>query len=177
MTSAATALGRNGEGIPLVSPVLITFNRVNVLEDTLRSVLTKTLSEFELIVFDDASTDGIPVVMPEWAARDPRILYVRQPRNLKTAGNLRHGIALVKAEMVAVLHDSDVHDPRLERWVAALQGCLRAAFVFNADNQLDANGRTERTYREPLDSCVPGRLLLKRFYFRRWHFDSPSEGS
>ncbi len=86
VTSAATALGRNGEGIPLVSPVLITFNRVNVLEDTLRSVLTKTLSEFELIVFDDASTDGIPVVMPEWAARDPRILYVRQPRNLKTAG-------------------------------------------------------------------------------------------
>jgi glycosyltransferase involved in cell wall biosynthesis len=126
VTSATTALGKHGEGIPLVSTVLITFNRVNVLEHTLRSVLIQTLNEFELIVCNDASTDGIPVVMTEWAARDPRILCVRQPRNLKTARSLCYGIALAKAEMVAVLHNSDFRDPRLlEQCVAALQGCGR----------------------------------------------------
>ena len=158
--------------------VLVTFNRVNVLEDTVRSVLAQTLDDFELIVCDDASTDGTPVVMAEWAARDPRIRYVRQPRNLRTAGNLRRGIALAKAELVAVLHDSDVYDPRLlELWAAALRACPEAAFVFNAYNQLDADGRIERTYREHLDSCVPGRVLLERYYFRRWHFDSPVWGT
>jgi glycosyltransferase involved in cell wall biosynthesis len=178
VTPPVTPLGVRNVGTPLVSVVLVTYNRVNVLEETLRSLLAQTLDDFELIVCDDASTDGTPVVMAEWAARDPRILYVRQPRNLKTAGNLRDGVALAKAELVAVLHDSDVYDPRLlERWVAALRACPEAAFVFNAYNQLDADGRIEVTYRNHFDSCVPGRVLLERYYFRRWHFDSPAWGT
>ena len=177
MTRPVTPLGAGSVGTPLVSVVLVTYNRVNVLEDTLRSLLAQTLDDFELIVCDDASTDGTPVVMAEWAVRDPRIMYVRQPRNLKTAGNLRHGVALAKAELVAVLHDSDVYDPRLlERWVAALRACPEAAFVFNAYNQLDADGRIEVTYRNDFDSCVPGHVLLD-YYFRRWHFDSPVWGT
>jgi glycosyltransferase involved in cell wall biosynthesis len=166
-------------GTPLVSVVLATFNRVYVLEDTLRMVLAQTLDDFELIVCDDGSTDGTPVVMAEWAARDPRILYVRQPRNLGGwAPNVRRGIALAKAEFVAVLYDGDVYDPRLlERWVAALRACPEVAFVFNAYNKLGADGRIEKTYREHLDSCVPGRVLLERLYFRRWHFTSPVWGT
>jgi glycosyltransferase involved in cell wall biosynthesis len=178
VTAPVTPLGELSVGTPLVSVVLVTYNRVNVLEDTLRSLLAQTLDDFELIVCDDASTDGTHVVMAEWAARDPRILYVRQPRNLKTAGNLRHGVALARAELVAVLHDSDVYDPRLlERWVAALGACPEAAFVFNAYSQLDADGRIEVTYQNHFDSCVPGRVLLERYYFRRWHFDSPVWGT
>jgi glycosyltransferase involved in cell wall biosynthesis len=175
---SAGPLGDRGDRIPLVSVVLVTFNRANVLGETVRSVLAQTLDDFELIVCDDASTDETPVVIAEWAARDSRILYVRQPRNLRTAGNLRCGIALAKAELVAVLHDSDVYDPRLlERWAAALGDCPQAAFVFNAYNQLDADGRIERTYRDHFDPCLPGRVLLERYYFRRWHFDSPIWGT
>jgi hypothetical protein len=61
--------------------------------------------------------------------------------------------------------------------VAALCTYPEAAFVFNAYNQLDAQGRIKATYREDLDSCVPGRVLLERFYFRRWHFSSPVWGT
>jgi glycosyltransferase involved in cell wall biosynthesis len=178
VTAPAAPLGEHSDGAPPVSVVLATFNRVNLLGDTLRMVLAQTLDDFELIVCDDGSTDGTPVVMAEWAARDPRILYVRQPRNLGLAGNVRRGIALAKAELVAVLYDGDVYDPRLlERWVAALGVCPEAAFVFNAYNQLGADGRIERTYREHLACCVPGRVLLERLYFRRWHFSSPVWGT
>ena len=178
VTAQAAPFGEHGEGAPLVSVVLATFNRANLLEDTLRMVLAQTLDDFELIVCDDGSTDGTPVVMAEWTVRDPRILYVRQPRNLGLAGNVCSGIALARAELVAVLYDGDVYDPRLlERWVAALGVCPEAAFVFNAYNQLDADGRIEVTYREHLDSCVPGRVLLERYYFRRWHFSSPVWGT
>jgi glycosyltransferase involved in cell wall biosynthesis len=161
-----------------VSVVLATYNRSYVLEDTLRMVLGQTLNDFELIVCDDGSTDGTAAVMAEWAARDPRIVYVRQPRNLGLAGNVRHGISLAKAELVAVLYDGDVYDPRLlERWVEALRASPEAAFVFNAYDRLDADGRVKVTYRENLDSCVPGRVLLERFYFRRWNFASPVWGT
>ena len=135
-------LGERGERTPLISVVLATFNRANVLEDTLRMVFAQTLDDFELIVCDDDSTDATPRVMTEWAARDPRIVYVRQPRNLGLPGNVIRGIALAKAELVAVLYDGDVYDPRLlERWVAGLRACPEAAFVFNAYNRLDADGR------------------------------------
>jgi glycosyltransferase involved in cell wall biosynthesis len=179
VTPPAVLRGEHGDGIPLVSVVLATFNRAYVLEDNLRMVLAQTLDNFELIVCDDGSTDGTPVVMAEWAARDPRILYVRQPRNLGGwAPNVRRGIALAKAEFVAVLYDGDVYDPRLlERWMAALCACPDVAFVFNAYNRLGPDGRVEKTYREHLDSCVPGRVLLERLYFRRWHFTSPVWGT
>jgi glycosyltransferase involved in cell wall biosynthesis len=165
-------------GTPLVSVVLATYNRVKVLEDTLRMVLAQTLDNFELIVCDDGSTDGTPVLMTEWAARDPRIRYLRQPRNLGGwPPNVRRGIALAKAEFVAVLYDGDVYDPRLlERWVDALRACPEAAFVFNSYNGLGTDGRIEKTYRVRLDSFVPGRALL-RLYFRRWHFTSPVWGT
>jgi glycosyltransferase involved in cell wall biosynthesis len=176
-TSLAPRVAR-GAGTPLVSVVLATFNRAYVLEDTLRMVLAQTLGDFELIVCDDGSTDATPEVMAGWAEREPRIRYVRQPRNLGLAGNVRAGIALARAELVAVLYDGDVYDPRLlEQWVAALCTYPEAAFVFNAYNQLDAQGRVKVTYREDLGSCVPGRVLLERFYFRRWHFSSPVWGT
>jgi hypothetical protein len=66
VTPPAAPSGEHGDGTPLVSVVPVTFKRVNVLEDTLRSVLAQTLDDFELIVCDDTSTDGTPVVMAEW---------------------------------------------------------------------------------------------------------------
>jgi glycosyltransferase involved in cell wall biosynthesis len=164
---------------PLVSVVLATYNRAHLLDDTLRMVLAQTLDDFELIVCDDGSTDGTPALMAGWAARDPRIRYVRQPRNLGGwPPNVRHGISLARAELVAILYDGDVYDSRLlERWVAALRDCPAAAFVFNAYNRLGPDGRIEKTYGVNLDSWVPGRVLLERLYFRRWHFTSPVWGT
>jgi len=178
LTPPAAPFGQHGEGTPLVSVVLATFNRANLLEDTLRMVLAQTFDDFELIICDDCSTDETPAVVAEWAAREPRIQYVRQPRNLGLAGNVSRGIALAKAELIAVLYDGDVYDPRLlDRWVAALHACPEAAFVFNAYNRLGADGGVEVTYREHLDSCVPGQVLLERLYFRRWRFSSPVWGT
>ncbi len=141
-------------------------------------VVAQTIDDFELIVCDDGSTDETPVLMAEWAARDPRIRYLRQHRNLGGwPPNVRHGIALAKAEFVAVLYDGDVYDPRLlEQWVGALRACPDAAFAFNAYNRLGVDGRIEKTYRVRLGSCAPGTALLS-LYFRRWHFTSPVWGT
>ena len=131
---------------PQVSVVVPTYNRARDLIRCLDSLVKQTYQEFEVLVCDDGSTDATPEVMAGWAEREPRIRYVRQPRNLGLAGNVRSGIALAKAELVAVLYDGDVYDPRLlEQWVAALCTYPEAAFVFNAYNQLDAQGRIKAT--------------------------------
>ena len=54
--------GGNGaqSDVPAVSVVVTTFNRQDILPRAIRSVLSQTFDDFELIVVDDHSTDGTP---------------------------------------------------------------------------------------------------------------------
>jgi glycosyltransferase involved in cell wall biosynthesis len=167
-----------GKPIPRVAVVLTTFNRASVLETTVRGILDQTFQDFELVIADDCSTDSTEDTVAALIRTDPRIRYLRQPGNVGMPANLNSAIAATGGEYVANLHDGDIYRPDLlARWIEALASCRRAAFVFNAYEQLASDGSTERTYREPLPACFPGRLLIERFYYRRWHFDSPVWGT
>ncbi len=80
--------GRRSQAMPRVSIVLTTYNRAEALSKTLDTLLVQSLIDFELIVCDDCSTDRTPEVVTEYAARDPRIIYQRNQRNLRMPGNL-----------------------------------------------------------------------------------------
>lgn len=62
---------------PAVTVVMPTWNRAHVLPDAIRSVQAQTFTDWELIVVDDASTDGTSVAMQQFVA-DPRIRYIAQ---------------------------------------------------------------------------------------------------
>jgi glycosyltransferase involved in cell wall biosynthesis len=167
-----------GKPIPRVAVVLTTFNRASVLETTVRGILDQTFQDFDLVIADDCSTDSTEETVAALMRTDPRIRYVRQPVNVGMPANLNSAIAATGGEYLANLHDGDIYRPDLlARWIDALASCRRAAFVFNAYKQLASDGSTERIYREPLPACFPGRLLIERFYYRRWHFDSPVWGT
>jgi glycosyltransferase involved in cell wall biosynthesis len=167
-----------GESVPRVAVVLTTFNRARVLEGTVRGILNQTFQDFQLVVADDCSTDSTEATVSALMRTDPRIRYLRQPMNVGMPANLNSAIAATAGEYVANLHDGDIHRPdMLAQWMKALETCRRAAFVFNAYEQLDTDGSPERTYRESLPACFTGRLLIERFYHRRWHFDSPVWGT
>jgi glycosyltransferase involved in cell wall biosynthesis len=104
--------------VPAVSIVIPSYNHAAFLEEAVRSVLTQTLSDLELIVVDDGSTDESLAVLE--AIDDPRLRVVGQA-NQGTHAALNHGIALARAEIVAVLNSDDAFAPdRLARCAAAL---------------------------------------------------------
>lgn len=73
---------------PRVSVIVPCFNYAHTLGDALESVLAQTMPEWECVIVDDGSTDHTPRVAAEFAARDPRIRYVRQEnRGLAAARN------------------------------------------------------------------------------------------
>jgi glycosyltransferase involved in cell wall biosynthesis len=72
---------------PLVSVGVPVFNGEAFLEDAIRSTLAQTLDDLELILCDNASQDRTPEICRDYAARDPRIHYFRNPRNLGAAAN------------------------------------------------------------------------------------------
>jgi len=75
------------EGAPLVSVGVPVFNGEAFLEDAIRSTLAQTLADLELIVCDNASSDRTAEICRDYAARDPRVRYFRNPRNLGAAAN------------------------------------------------------------------------------------------
>jgi len=70
---------------PRVSVLVPAFNVERWIESALRSVLRQTMSDFELVVLDDASTDGTRDVIARLS--DPRLRIYCNPSNLGQCGN------------------------------------------------------------------------------------------
>jgi glycosyltransferase involved in cell wall biosynthesis len=62
-----------------VSVILLTYNRADVLDATIDSILSQTMADFELIIADNASPDSTQQVCQRRATSDSRIQYHRRP--------------------------------------------------------------------------------------------------
>lgn len=72
---------------PLVSIGLPVYNGEAMVGRAIESLLSQTLTDFELIISDNASSDSTELICRDYAARDSRIAYVRQPQNMGAARN------------------------------------------------------------------------------------------
>jgi glycosyltransferase involved in cell wall biosynthesis len=73
--------------VPLLSIGMPVYNGERTMRSALESLLAQTLTDFELILSDNASSDGSWDVIQEFAARDPRVRAFRQPRNIGANAN------------------------------------------------------------------------------------------
>lgn len=125
-----------------VSIVLVAYNRARFLPRTLECLLQQSYPHFELLICDDASTDGTDEVCRNYAARDSRIRHIRNGHNMGMPGNLNNGIQMARHELIASLHDGDIYEPNLiESWRAALLDHPTAGFVFNQYVHLAPDGK------------------------------------
>ena len=96
--------------MPAVSVIIPTYNRAELLRRTLAGVLQQTLSDFEVLVVDDCSSDDPAAVVAEF--NDPRLRYLRQPENAGVAAARNRGLREARAPLVAFLDDDDEWFPR-----------------------------------------------------------------
>ena len=146
--------------MPLVSVLLAVHNDDRFISAAIESVLQQTVSDLELIVVDDASTDGTAARLA--AVDDQRLMVLRNDEQLGLAASLNRGLESAQGRYVARLDADDVAFPqRLERQLAHMDG---VAILGTAVVDLDVDGRRGATHRNPL-----GRRAV------RWHslFSSP----
>lgn len=120
------------QNMPKVSVITGYYNRVDHLERTVRSVLDQTYADIELIVFDDASTDGTAARLAELAGRlnDPRFTYVVHKKNKGFTQGMVDAVATAKGEYVAVQGSGDISLPtRIEKQVGVLEARPEVAAV------------------------------------------------
>ncbi|MCU0549063.1 MAG: glycosyltransferase [Leptolyngbya sp. Prado105] len=74
-------------GTPRVVVGLPVYNGQNFLRESIESVLAQTFTDFHLVISDNASTDETEAICREYADRDSRVVYYRQPENIGCAPN------------------------------------------------------------------------------------------
>lgn len=94
----------NKESMPLISVVLPTYNRASLLPRAIKSVLSQTYKNFELIIIDDNSSDNTKEIVK--CFKDKRIKYIRHKENKGGAAARNAGIKLAKGKYIA-FQDSD----------------------------------------------------------------------
>lgn len=164
--------------MPRLSAILLSFNRAQYLARTIESVVHQTEPDFDLTIYDDASSDGAYDIASHYARLDSRIRVVRNPINLGMPGNLNKALAdKAGSDLVAVLHDGDIyHSEAFGSWCKALEQCSNAGFVFNQYRFIGRTGEEIHALYVD-DACMDGRRFLVDEIMNRPRRDSPIWGT
>ena len=130
---------------PLISVVMPVHNALPFLAESIRSILEQTLTDFEFVILDDASTDGSGELLQEWARRDSRIQLHLSEKRLGLSGSSNAVVAKARAPIVARMDADDIaHPDRLRRQWNIIDGRQDVAVVGTLCNGIDASGREVR---------------------------------
>ena len=151
---------------PTVTVALPVYNGEDYLEEALDGLLGQTYTDFELVISDNASTDRTAEICGSYAARDPRVRYVRQRANLGAVPNHNLLLPLARGRYFKWVGADDIYEPRLlERCLEAIEAHPEAVLVNVWDGVVDGSGdRTQVHY--PLDTANPSPHLRFRSVLR-----------
>ena len=97
---------------PLVSVIIPTYNRSEMLVQAVRSVLNQTFNDLELIVVDDGSTDNTEERITQLKKNDHRVRYLSNNKNLGSQASRNIGVQAAVGKYVALLDSDDEWLPK-----------------------------------------------------------------
>lgn len=107
---------------PLVSVIMPVYNAERTLPYAIESVLAQTLTDIELVIVDDASTDSTPLIIDYYGSLDPRLRAVRNPANSRSAKvewePRNDGLRIARGSLIGYLDGDNSWDRRMLRTMA-----------------------------------------------------------
>lgn len=126
---------------PRVSIGVPVYNGQKYIRFTLDSLLAQTFTDFEIIVTDNCSTDTTPQIVAEYAARDSRIRYVKNPTNIGPARNYKVSMDLARGEYFKWNPADDVCAPEfLAKCVKVLDADPSVVVAYPRTKVIDTTG-------------------------------------
>ena len=146
--------------------MLPTYNSAKYIEQQIGSIVEQTFSDFELLVYDDASSDETLSILSKWQAADPRIRVIAGSENEGQNRCLARLFRMSRGRYIAFSDHDDVWDrQKLERLHARIERD-RCGLVFGASHLIDAQGQSlgqTLLDQAKLDICPEHRLRLLFF--------------
>ena len=144
---------------PKVSVIIPVFNAEPYVGQAIQSILDQTFLDFELLVIDDASTDGSLDVI--YSFGDSRIRVLRNKVNRKQAYTQNVGLCAARSEYIAILGADDIATPkRLEIQVSFLDTEPDVCMVGTWFHRINAQGDILGLVKTPVDPLAVRWCLL-----------------
>lgn len=148
---------------PLVSIGIPTYNRANsYLKHALRSAVSQTYENIEIIVSDNCSPDNTESFVRE--INDPRIRYYRQKENIGPLKNRAFCLEQARGEYVVMLLDDDLIDEDfISTCMDAVKGHGEPGLVLTGTRQVDAEGNVLSAVHNKVTGCSTAEFILGWF--------------
>ena len=153
--------------LPFFSVVIPAYNSERYLPATLESVIGQTIRDWEIVVVDDASSDGTPELLARYAAKYPQIRIFRNEQNSGIAKTLNRGIREARGEWIARLDSDDLFTPgylgTLRSFIAELphSPCFISSWV----TVIDGNGAKVLDVRLPSAKTIARMMHFENFLY------------
>jgi glycosyltransferase involved in cell wall biosynthesis len=123
---------RDRSSLPKVVALMPAWNAESFIVPVLESLAAQTYPNLQVLISDDASTDGTAAICEEFAARHANFRLIRQPRNLGWVGNVNDLLRKANGEYFFFAFHDDLPRPSyVERLVDALESNRRAVLAFS----------------------------------------------
>lgn len=166
--------------LPRVSIGLPVYNGEKYISESMDALLGQTFEDFELIISDNASTDSTGDICREYATRDSRVRYIRQPRNIGLSPNHNFVVDEARGEYFkwAAADDLYARDLLLS-CVSALDEHPEVVLAHSWTAAVDNGGNVTQAYSYPLKTDSPSAPeRLRSFLFgSSGMFEVPGSGN
>jgi len=147
---------------PAITILVSVFNAVETVKKSIESIRIQTCEDFELLVFDDASTDGTRMLIREAMGLDARIRLIENEKNLGLTANLVRGVNMARGKYIARLDaDDSWKSDKLAKQVAFLE--QHSDYVLCASSvEFIMDGRNVGKSNPPIEDAEITRRLFTR---------------
>lgn len=150
---------------PTISVLMAVYNGELWLEESIRSVLEQTFSNFEFIIINDGSEDSSVEIIESFIKKDTRILLFNKS-NTGLADSLNYGMLQAKGKWVARIDADDICESnRLQEQLNFVKLNKDLVLVGSGLNIIDENGKKSKTYIYPTKHSDIIRRLTKALPF------------
>jgi glycosyltransferase involved in cell wall biosynthesis len=153
------------------------YNADRFLTKALDSIIGQTFKDFELVLSDNSSTDRTEEICRDYAARDPRIRYFRNAKNMGAGWNFRRVYSLANGKYYkSAAHDDLIEPTFLEECIGALEADPGLVLAHSRTKIISPTGDVVEHYDLPLRLDSPDPLVRWRDLLLNDHMCFPIFG-
>lgn len=141
---------------PRLTIGLPVYNGEKYVAESIEALLGQSFTDFELVISDNASTDGTGDICRHYEKRDPRVRYFRQSKNVGLAPNHNFVVEQARGELFKWASNDDLYARDLiNRCVDALDEYPDVVLVHSWSAMVDDSGTVTKAFEYPLNTGSP----------------------
>ena len=158
-----------------ISVYITSYNKIQYIAQSIKSVLAQTLKPFEIVIIDDASQDGSREIIQSYASQYPDLIFpVFNEKNIGIARCRNKALSLITGDLVTFLDGDDFFYPnKLELEYKQLIKSQNTQVVYSNFNYLNEYGKITGSFAKETEDPATGDIFINT-YTRNYNVQSGS---